>query len=55
MPNKLYKRHPRHNGKDSHRCRVTGTRKGVIRKYGINLSRKSFRERAELLGFKKYR
>jgi ribosomal protein S14 len=37
--------------------RVTGDRKksGLIRKYGLNMSRQAFREKAEDIGFKKVR
>ena len=47
--------HPRKFGKDSRACKVTGTTIGLIRKYGINMSRRTFREQAELIGFEKYR
>jgi len=47
--------HPRKFGKDSRGCRVTGACQGLIRKYGINMSRRTFREQAELIGFQKYR
>lgn len=35
--------------------RVTGDKKksGLIRKYGLNMSRQAFREKAEAIGFKK--
>lgn len=35
--------------------RVTGDKKknGIIRKYGLNMSRQAFREKAEEIGFKK--
>ena len=46
--------HPRNYGKDSRGCRVTGAKQGLVRKYGINMSRRSFREQAELIGFHKY-
>ncbi len=36
------------------RCRICGTSKGLIRKYGMNICRRCFREKAEELGFKKY-
>ena len=37
------------------KCRVTGrTGRGVIRKYGLNICRQSFREIAGKIGFKKY-
>lgn len=37
--------------------RVTGDKKksGLIRKYGLNMSRQAFREKAEAIGFKKVR
>lgn len=37
--------------------RVTGDKKksGLIRKYGLNMSRQAFRENAEAIGFKKVR
>ena len=47
--------HPRKFGKDSRGCRVTGACQGLIRKYGINMSRRTFREQADLIGFTKYR
>ncbi|KAK0628061.1 40S ribosomal protein S29 [Lasiodiplodia hormozganensis] len=46
---------PRNYGKGSRGCRVTGDKKksGVIRKYGLNMSRQAFREQAEAIGFHK--
>ncbi|MBD3228860.1 MAG: 30S ribosomal protein S14 [Candidatus Lokiarchaeota archaeon] len=41
-------------GKGSRVCRRCGSHKGLIRKYGLNLCRRCFRETAEKLGFKKY-
>ncbi len=41
-------------GKGSRPCKRCGQRGPVIRKYGIDLCRQCFRERAESLGFKKY-
>ena len=41
-------------GKAKKPCRITGQHSGVIRKYGLNLNRHSFREVAPELGFKKY-
>ena len=43
----------RHYGKDSHLCRVTNNANGVIRKYGLLMTRRCFREQAEHIGFKK--
>ena len=53
MPNKLFEKRPRKFGKDSRTCRHTGNTRGVIQKYGMNLTRKSFRELAEKIGFVK--
>ena len=50
---KQLRSHPRKFGKDSRGCRVTGSCQGLIRKYGINMSRRTFREHAELIGFQK--
>lgn len=36
------------------KCRFCGGSKGLIRKYGLYVCRKCFRERAVVLGFKKY-
>ena len=53
MPNKLYEKRPRKYGKGSRPCRQTGSTRGVIQKYDMNLSRKSFRELSEKIGFVK--
>ncbi|KAF2091865.1 ribosomal protein S14 [Saccharata proteae CBS 121410] len=54
---KVWYSHPRTYGKGSRACRVTGEKKGngLIRKYGINMSRQVFREQAANIGFVKYR
>lgn len=56
VPNKLYHTHPRNYGKGSRQCRVTGRKggMGLIRKYGIDMKRQSFRERALDMGWEKY-
>ncbi len=41
-------------GKGAIKCRICGTHIGVIRKYGLNICRRCFREVAEKIGFKKY-
>ncbi|KAF2021008.1 ribosomal protein S14 [Aaosphaeria arxii CBS 175.79] len=48
---------PRNYGKGSRGCVVTGDKKksGIIRKYGLNMSRQVFREKAADIGFHKYR
>eukprot|EP00979_Chaetoceros_neogracilis_P011583 scaffold2917_cov282-Chaetoceros_neogracile.AAC.27 len=53
VPNKLYATHPKNYGKGSRQCRVTGRKggMGLIRKYGINMKRQCFRERANDIGF----
>jgi ribosomal protein S14 len=53
MPNKLFEKRPKKYGKDSRPCRQTNNCRGVIQKYGMNLTRKSFREQADLIGFVK--
>lgn len=40
-------------GKNVSRCVLSGSTRGVIRKYGLNLGRRTFRENATKLGFKK--
>lgn len=40
-------------GKGKVKCRFTGTTRGVIRKYGLNICRRTFRLNARKLGFKK--
>jgi len=56
VPNKLYHTHPRHYGKGGRQCRVTGRKggMGLIRKYGLDMKRQTFRERAISMGFVKY-
>jgi small subunit ribosomal protein S29e len=55
-PSKLYASHPKGYGKGSRACRVTGRPggMGLIRKYGINMKRQVFRERAIEMGWMKY-
>jgi small subunit ribosomal protein S29e len=55
MPNKLWRRHPRNYGKDSRGCRVCTAHQGLIRKYGMMLCRRCFREHAQMIGFGKYK
>ena len=47
-----YRTHPRLYGKDARYCRVCRNTHGLIRKYGLNICRRCFRERYALLGFK---
>lgn len=54
MTNLMYS-HPRKYGPGSRQCRVCSNKHGIVRKYGINMCRQCFRERANDIGFKKYR
>lgn len=55
-PDKLFATHPSNYGKGARACRVTGRLggMGLVRKYGINMKRQVFRERALDMGFVKY-
>lgn len=44
----------KYKGKGKRKCRICGTARGLIRKYGLNICRRCFREVAESLNFKKY-
>ena len=51
----LYNSHPKNYGKGGRTCRVTGrNQNGIIRKYGLNMGRQAFRERAVEMGWVKY-
>ena len=41
-------------GRGAHRCKVCGSRTGLIRRYNLYLCRQCFRELAKDIGFKKY-
>lgn len=47
--------HPRRFGKGSRQCRVCASHQGLIRKYDLNICRQCFREKANDIGFHKYR
>jgi len=47
-----WRTHPRTYGKDSRYCRVCRNTHGLIRKYGLDMCRKCFRERYTLIGFR---
>ncbi|KAF6008247.1 40S ribosomal protein S29 [Brettanomyces bruxellensis] len=47
--------HPRNNGKGARQCRICASRSGLIRKYGLNICRQCFREKADDIGFHKLR
>lgn len=40
--------------KPGRRCESCGTARGLIRKYGMTICRRCFREKAEKMGFRKY-
>ena len=50
----LWNSHPKNYGKGGRSCRVTKNQHALIRKYGINMCRQAFRERAGEIGFVKY-
>lgn len=50
----MQKLETRYKRKMARQCRFCGNVRGLIRKYGLYVCRKCFRERAEDLGFKKY-
>ncbi|WEU39851.1 MAG: 30S ribosomal protein S14 [Candidatus Odinarchaeum yellowstonii] len=41
-------------GKGSRTCKLCGTHQAIIRRYGLNICRRCFREHAKQIGFKKY-
>ncbi|EAK89726.1 ribosomal protein S29, partial [Cryptosporidium parvum Iowa II] len=52
---KVYNSHPKTYGQGSRCCRVCYNHHGLIRKYSLNICRQCFRERAEAIGFHKYK
>eukprot|EP00353_Schmidingerella_taraikaensis_P002607 CAMPEP_0185577572 /NCGR_PEP_ID=MMETSP0434-20130131/10435_1 /TAXON_ID=626734 ORGANISM="Favella taraikaensis, Strain Fe Narragansett Bay" /NCGR_SAMPLE_ID=MMETSP0434 /ASSEMBLY_ACC=CAM_ASM_000379 /LENGTH=54 /DNA_ID=CAMNT_0028195177 /DNA_START=26 /DNA_END=190 /DNA_ORIENTATION=- len=53
MPHLMYT-HPKTYGPGSRKCRVCSNRRGLIRKYGLMICRRCFREKAVEIGFVKY-
>ncbi|MBU0636306.1 30S ribosomal protein S14 [Candidatus Micrarchaeota archaeon] len=49
--NQKKKKNPKY---DKPKCRVCGGKRGMIRKYGIRLCRRCFKDNALKIGFKKY-
>jgi small subunit ribosomal protein S29e len=47
--------HPKEHSTGARRCRVCNGRRGLIRKYGLDLCRRCFREYATDIGFVKYK
>ncbi|NYZ76848.1 30S ribosomal protein S14 [Candidatus Micrarchaeota archaeon] len=43
-----------YKGKGTRICRNCGTARAIIRKYGLRICRRCFREMAESIGFRKY-
>ncbi|MHA1521989.1 MAG: 30S ribosomal protein S14 [Promethearchaeota archaeon] len=41
-------------GKGARECRRCGSHRGLIRRYGLDICRRCFREVARNMGFKKY-
>ena len=41
-------------GKTKQKCIFSGTTRGVIRKYGINICRRYFKENSKKIGFKRF-
>jgi small subunit ribosomal protein S29e len=41
-------------GKGTRKCRICGNARGMVRKYGLNVCRRCFREIAVDIGFKKF-
>ncbi len=44
----------KYKGRGTRRCRICGTSRALIRKYGIYICRRCFREVGENIGFRKY-
>nr|5XXU_d Chain d, Ribosomal protein uS14 [Toxoplasma gondii]CEL73068.1 TPA: 40S ribosomal protein S29, putative [Toxoplasma gondii VEG] len=51
----LFNTRPKKFGPGSRQCRVCFNRHGMVRKYGLMMCRQCFRERANQIGFVKYR
>jgi small subunit ribosomal protein S29e len=49
----IWKSHQRTFGKGAHSCRICTHPAGLIRKYGLDLCRQCFREKARDIGFDK--
>ncbi|EGG19769.1 hypothetical protein DFA_06869 [Cavenderia fasciculata] len=53
MARELWLTHPGNYGPGSRQCRKCGNHHGLIRKYGLNMCRRCFRESANAIGFHK--
>lgn len=52
--NELKKMNSRYAGKGARRCRFCKSAVALVRKYGLNICRRCFKERAPDIGFKKF-
>eukprot|EP00727_Mastigamoeba_balamuthi_P005391 m51a1_g14850 putative 40S ribosomal protein S14 (57) ;mRNA; f:127101-127546 len=50
---KQWHSHPHNYGPGSRQCRVCMNHKALIRKYGLDICRRCFREKAAAIGFMK--
>jgi len=50
-----YMQHNRRHAKGGRQCRLCGNRKGLIRKYGLNMCRQCFYDNSEALGWRTYK
>ncbi len=50
----MLKPETRYKHRGNRKCKICGNVRGLIRKYGLYICRKCFRENAGALGFKKY-
>jgi ribosomal protein S14 len=44
----------RFKGRGTRKCRFCGNARGIVRRYGLNICRRCFREVGESIGFRKY-
>lgn len=44
----------RYRGKGTRKCRFCGNARGMVRKYGLQVCRRCFREVGESIGFRKF-
>ena len=44
----------RFKGRGTRKCRFCGNARGIVRRYGLNICRRCFREVGEEVGFRKY-
>jgi len=44
----------RAKGRGNRKCRFCGNARGLVRRYGLNICRRCFREVGERIGFRKY-